>query len=109
MNDFVKFIREKGVIGMAVGLAIGLQATQTVQVIVDGFIAPITAWILGIFLDNPQGLPSMTWTIFSGENPLVIYWGAILASLMALVAVALVIYFLIMQTGLNKLDKEKAE
>lgn len=106
MKDFVDFVREQGVIGLAVGLAIGLAATGTVNRIVEGFIDPIVGWILGLFLDTEGGLSSATWTIASGDNPLVIYWGDILSAVISLLAVAGVIYVLVMKTGLSKLDKK---
>jgi large conductance mechanosensitive channel len=106
MDEFIKFVRKQGVVGLAVGLAIGLQATQTVQAIVDGLVSPIVGWILGIFMDNPAGLESLTWTLSTGDNPLVISWGYMVASIITLLAVIFVVYVLVMKTGLNKLDKE---
>ena len=105
MDEFINFVRKQGVVGLAVGLAIGLQATVTVQAIVDGLISPIVSWILGVFMDNPSGLESLTWTLSTGDNPLVIAWGYILAALITFVAVVFVVYVLVMRTGLNKLDK----
>lgn len=106
MDDFIQFIRKQGVVGLAVGLAIGLAATGAVNTIVAGFIDPIVGWLLGLFLDTEGGLEAASWTLVSGDNPLIIGWGAILSALISLMAVALVIYLVIMKTGLNKLDKE---
>lgn len=106
MDDFIKFVRKQGVVGLAVGLAIGLQATQTVQALVDGLVNPIVGWFLGLFMNDPSSLENLTWAISSGDNPLIISWGNMLASIITFLAVVFVVYILVMKTGLDKLDKE---
>ena len=46
-SEFINFIREQGVVGLATGLAIGGAAGKAVQAIVDGFINPIVGFIVG--------------------------------------------------------------
>ena len=41
VQDFLKFVREQGVVGIAVGIAIGIQAAAFVNTIVEGFINPM--------------------------------------------------------------------
>jgi large-conductance mechanosensitive channel len=108
MKDFVNFVREQGVVGMAVGLAIGLAATDTVARLVEGFINPIVSWLIGAFVNNPDALSELKWEIISGDNPLVIMWGDILAATISLVAVAFVIFFVVKKLKLDKLDKKKS-
>ena len=93
---------------MAVGLAIGTQVAQTVKAIVDGFINPIVGFILG----STDGLNDSKWHIVTSNNggrTLTIGWGEIVASLITLMAVSAVIYYLIIGLKLDKLDKKSEE
>lgn len=105
--DFMDFVREQGVVGLAVGLAIGTAAGATVKEIVDKLIAPLVALITrGI------ELASLKWVIITG-NPatnqpeVAIGYGAILSSLITLLATAFVVYQLVKVFKLDKLDKKK--
>lgn len=103
-NGFMDFVREQGVIGLAVGLAIGAAAGATVKSIVDGFISPIVGFILG-----GTNLSATVWRtgLMRGGVELVIGWGAVLNSIIILLATASVIYFAIHGLKLDKLDKKK--
>lgn len=114
-QGFADFIRKQGVIGLAVGLAIGTQAGTTVKAIVEGFINPIVAFVVG----SDSGLADAKWNIVGvnkgdttylfhvGDRVLVFSWGSIFSSLITLLAVAGVIYFVVMGLRLDKLDKKK--
>ncbi len=114
-QGFADFIRKQGVIGLAVGLAIGTQAGATVKTIVEGFINPIVAFIVG----SDSGLTDAKWNIVgvdkgntnflfeAGDRTLIFSWGSIFSSLITLLAVAAVIYFVVMGLRLDKLDKKK--
>ena len=114
-HGFFDFIREQGVIGLAIGLAIGAQTNTTVKSIVDGLINPIVGFVLGSSAD----LSEQTWNLIGkdtdttnylftlGNRQLVLGWGEILSSIIQLVAVAAVIYFVVKGLGIDKLDKKK--
>lgn len=116
LAGFMDFVRTQGVVGLAVGLAIGTQAGATVKAIVEGFINPIVEFIVG----SQDGLLNAKWNIIGpdsnttnywltlGQRELVVSWGAILSSLITLLAVAAVIYFVVKGLKLDKLDKKKA-
>jgi len=116
-KGFMDFVRTQGVVGLAVGLAIGTQANSTVKSIVEGFINPIVGFIIG----SPKGLAAATWNVIGkdskatdywlslGNRQLVIGWGSILSSLITLLAVAAVIYFVVKGFKLDKLDKKKED
>jgi large conductance mechanosensitive channel len=104
IKDFVNFVREQGIVGLAVGLAIGLQASGAVASIVDNFIDPLVGLVL-----NGTDLSSISTTIIRNGQELVFGWGAILNSIISLVATALVIFFVIDKAGLTKLDKKKQD
>lgn len=116
LKGFMDFVREQGVVGLAVGLAIGTQAGATVRSIVEGFINPIVAFLVG----STQGLQNARWHIVGKDTDAVNYWftidnrelvfswGQVLSSLITLLAVAAVIYFVVKGLNLDKLDKKKA-
>lgn len=106
LRGFVNFIRQQGVVGLAVGLAIGTAAGASVKQIVDGFINPIVGFLIG-----RVELASLSWTLIQpneeGLGGLVISWGAIVSSLITLIATAAVIYWIVIAAKLDKLDKKK--
>ena len=105
VKGFMDFVRTQGVVGLAVGLAIGTQVTATTKSIADGFINPIVGFILG----GNSTLASDKWHFSLGHRSMDIGWGAILSSMITLLAVAAVIYFVVKGLGLDKLDKPKEE
>lgn len=120
--DFMNFVREQGVVGLAVGLAIGAQTNATVKSIVEGLINPIVGFILGsdtaladqkwyLIGQDTEGVgqdaESVDYLLTLGNRQLVFGWGEILSSLIQLVAVAAVIYFVVKGLGFDKLDKKK--
>lgn len=116
IGGFADFIRTQGIVGLAIGLAIGTQANATVKAIVDGFINPLVGFIVG----NQGGLTNATWNVIGadtstvdywltlGDRKLVIGWGTTLSSLITLLAVAAVIYFVVKGFNLDKIDKKKS-
>lgn len=103
---FFNFIREQGVVGLAVGLAIGTAAGASVKVIVDNLISPIVA-----LMTQGVNLNSLKWVIQAASDDkaeVAIGWGAIISSLITLIATALVIYLVIHGAKLDRADKKKA-
>ncbi len=114
LRGFMGFIREQGIIGLAIGLAIGVQVGKTVESIVNGFIDPFVAFILG----SGVNLDASKWNIVGedtiktdywftlGDRYLVIGWGEVVSSLIVLLAVAGVIYYVVHGLKLDKIDKK---
>ena len=101
LKDFMDFVRANGVVGLAVGLAIGTQVGATVKAIVDGLINPIVGFILG----NTKGLEAATWHISAGSRSMDLGWGSILSSLITLLAVSAVIFYVVKGLRLDRMDK----
>jgi large conductance mechanosensitive channel len=101
---FMNFIREQGVVGLAVGLAIGTAAGASVKVIVDNLISPLVALIT-------QGvdLSKLSWDVHVGAETVKFGWGAVVSSLITLVATAFVVYMVIHLAKLDRLDKKKED
>ncbi|HCR55807.1 TPA: large conductance mechanosensitive channel protein MscL [Candidatus Saccharibacteria bacterium] len=102
MSEFVDFVREQGVVGLAVGLAIGTAAGGTVQVLVKNLIDPLVA-----LMTQGVDLSSLTWTVEVGNGKAVFGWGAVLSSVITLLATAFVIYWVVHVAKLDKMDKKK--
>ncbi len=102
-TGFMTFVREQGVVGLAVGLAIGTAAGASVKQIVEGFINPMINLLVG----SQEGLMAAKWTLTIGDRTGEFMWGAVLSSLITLLATALVIYWLVKVAKLDRLDKKK--
>ncbi len=102
VKDFLTFVREQGIVGIAVGIAIGVQAAAFVGTIVSGFINPL----VGVILQGTD-LTSIESTVTVDGEPQVFAWGVIIQAFIAFIATAFVVYFLVKQAKLDKLDKKK--
>lgn len=100
IKEFTQFVREKGVIGLAVGIIVGGAVTQFVNAIIKDLIDPIIGAVIG----GGQGLASYAYTI-PGTTISFIY-GDLISELINFVAILLVIYLLFVKSPLNKLDKK---
>lgn len=100
---FVDFIRQQGVVGLAVGLAIGAAAGASVKAIVEGFVTPLVRLIVG----TESRFESAVWHVKIGTHQADFAWGAVISSLITLLATALVIYAVVHGAKLDRLDKKK--
>lgn len=105
IGGFVNFIREKGVVGLAVGLALGTAATGVVTQIVNAVITPTVSLLIG-----ERGLQGLNFVAKRAADgtPVVTYAvGDLIDALIKFLAVAAVIYFVVMGLKLDRLDKKK--
>jgi large conductance mechanosensitive channel len=100
IKEFVHFVREKGVIGLAVGIIVGGAVTQFVNAIIKDLIDPIIGAVIG----GGQGLASYAYTIPATD--ITFTYGNLISELINFVAILLVIYLLFVKSPLNKLDKK---
>ena len=98
--SFFDFIRERGVIGLAVGIVIGGAVTVLVRSLVDDIINPIVSTFL---VENE--LKAATWQI--GE--ITIGWGNFVSALIDFLIIALAIYIIFRVLRLEKIDKPAAK
>ncbi len=99
---FIDFIRTQGIVGLAIGLAIGTIASGTIRTIVEGFVTPVVQFIVG----THRTLEVQVWHVELWGRTADFQWGASLSSLITLFATILVIYLLIRILHLDKLDKK---
>lgn len=101
----MEFIREQGVVGLAVGLTLGVAVTALVNSIVTNLVNPI----LGMFLPGTENLNAKYICLDSvnGVCTNKLSWGAVVSSLISFITIALVVYFVVHGLRLDKLDKKK--
>ncbi len=100
---FLDFVRTRGIVGLAIGLAIGTIASGTIKTIVEGFINPIVQFVIG----SQDRLSTNVWHVELWGRTADFQWGAALSSVITLVATIFVIYLLVRILQLDKLDKKK--
>jgi large conductance mechanosensitive channel len=99
MKGLLEFIREQGVVGLAVGFILGGAVSKVVASLVSDIINPI----LGIFLGAAAGLETASFKI----GPAEIMYGSFFSVLIDFLVIALVVYYGVKGLGLEKLDKKK--
>lgn len=103
LKGFLDFVREQGVIGLAIGLTVGTQAAILVRDIVASIIDPI----IGLIIGNPEGLQAAQWQVEVAGRGATFALGQLVYSMIVFVAVCLVIYLIVHGLKLDKLDKKK--
>lgn len=99
MKGFIEFIREQGVVGLAVGFILGGAVSKLVSALVTDLINPL----LGVALGAVGGLKTASLTVGS----VVFLYGDLVGVLIDFVVVALVVYFGVKLLRLDKLQKKK--
>ena len=105
-SGFMNFVRQQGVVGLAVGLVIGTQIKLLVDQLIASFINPI----LGLILPGQGDLSQkkFTLTISELEKTAVFEWGQFVYVLISFLAVAAIIYYIIHALKLDRIDKKKS-
>jgi large conductance mechanosensitive channel len=99
MSGFMTFIREQGVVGLAVGFILGGAVSKVVSSLVGDIINPV----LGIALGAAGNLNEAHISIGGAQ----IMWGSFISVIIDFLVVALVVYYGVKQLGLDKLDAQK--
>src|SRR3989339_2046193 len=99
MKGFIDFIRERGVVGVAVAFIVGGAITKLVASLVTDIVNPI----LGVLLSKTRSLETMY--LKFGQNK--ILWGHFVSSCIDFLILALVVYVVVIALGLEKIDKKK--
>lgn len=97
VKGFVDFVREQGVVGLAVGFILGGAVSKVVTALVTDIVNPL----LGLVLGATEGLKTASLHIGSAE----ILYGDLISVVIDFIVVALVVYFGVKLIGVDKLDK----
>ena len=98
ISGFFDFIREQGVVGLAVGFILG----GSIRSVVDSIVVDIINPLLGLILGKVD-LSQAVLKVGSAQ----IAWGNFVTTLINFTIVAGVVYFGVKGLGLEKLDKKK--
>lgn len=99
MRGFLDFIREQGVIGLAVGFVLGGAVSKFVTAMVVDLVNPI----LGLALGTVGDLKALSLNLGSAKFMI----GDFLSNLIDLVVIALVVYIFVTKLRLDRLDKKR--
>ncbi|HAI62910.1 MAG: Large-conductance mechanosensitive channel-like protein [candidate division WWE3 bacterium GW2011_GWF2_41_45] len=100
MKGFLDFIREQGVVGLAVGFILGGAVSKLVASLVGDIISPL----LASGLKNIENLQGAYLQVGTAK----IMWGSFVNVFIDFVVIALVVYFGVKLLKLDRLDKKKA-
>ena len=98
IKAFVSFIREQGVVGLAIGFILGGAVSKLVTSLVENIINPLVGLALGKVNLADKALTLGTATL---------KYGAFLSTMIDFIIVAAVVYFGFKAIGIEKLDKPK--
>lgn len=102
MKDFISFIREKGVLGLAIGIIVGGSVSKFVNAIVTDLINPL----LGAVTGSHNDLSLLAYTV--PFTKIIFKWGDLLSNLIEFLSILLVVYIIFVKTPLiHAIDKPK--
>lgn len=99
MKGFVEFVREQGVMGLAVGFILGGAVAKVVSSLVNDLINPLLGLILGAAGDLSEA--------YLRIGSVDLMWGKFVATTIDFLVIALVVYYGVKLLKLDKLDKKK--
>jgi len=106
VGGFVTFIREQGVVGLAVGLVLGTAVSAAVRSFIDNIVMPPLGYILGS-AEGLKGVKLYIGRTGAEHKPTYLMTGQFLNDLINFLIIALVIYLVVHVLGFDKLDKKK--
>lgn len=95
MNQFIQFIREQGVVGLAIGFILGGSINKLVSSLVTDIIQPF----IGLIIGSTDGLKAWQFGPFM--------LGSFLVASIDFLVMAAVVYFVFKGLRLDRLDKKK--
>ena len=98
-SSFVDFIRERGVVGLMVGIILGSSVTAAANSFVDDVVDPLLALLLG----SQNRLDELTIHLSTAE----IRIGQFITALIDVLLLVLFVFFVFKFLKLDKLDKKK--
>lgn len=98
MKGFMDFVREQGVVGLAVGFVLGGAVSRMVTALVNDLVNPLIGILIG-GLNLKEN--------YIGVGSAKIMWGDFISVLIDFLVLAFVVYFGVKWLKLDKLDKKK--
>jgi large conductance mechanosensitive channel len=95
VNAFVTFVREQGVVGLAIGFILGGSVGKVVASLVTDIIQPI----IGLIFGSTEGLTALHFGPVMAGN--------FIAALIDFLIIAAIVFFAFKGLGLDKIDGKK--
>lgn len=99
MKGFIDFVREQGVVGLAVGFLLGGAVSKVVAALITDVVNPL----LSVALGAAGGIKEASFAIGTVQ----IFYGDFVSVIIDFIVVALVAYFGVKLLKLDKIDKKK--
>jgi large conductance mechanosensitive channel len=103
---FITFVREQGVVGLAVGLVLGVAAKSVVDSIVNNIFNPL----IGLIGAGNNGALDTRYICLKHAGKACINklgYGQLISDIISFLIVAFVVYFVVKSFKLDRLDKKK--
>ncbi len=100
MKEFIAFVREKGVLGLSVGIIVGGAVTNLVTSIVNNLINPL----VGVITGAAGNLSTLSYTL--PLTQITFKYGALISSFIDFISILAVVYFVFVRSPINKIDKK---
>ncbi len=106
LQGFTNFIREQGVVGLAVGFILGFASKNLIDSLVSNVINPL----VGVFYGGGGQLEDKFWCLKQVGNNCTnkLGYGSFLNQLISFLILIAVVYFIVKKLKLEKLDKPKS-
>ncbi len=101
MQGFIDFVREQGVVGLAVGLTLGIASKS----VVDSLVANILNPVIGM-LSGGESLASR-YVCLGDTCANKLGYGQVISDLLSFILIVAVVYFAVKGLKLDRLDKKK--
>lgn len=105
MQGFVDFIREQGVVGLAIGLILGFASKSVVDSLVNNIFNPIVGLLTGgISLEHKTTCIKHD---AAGQCATTLHYGQFLSDFISFLVVLALVYLVFISLKLERLDKKK--
>lgn len=94
---FINFVREQGVMGLAIGFILG----GSVQRVVSSFVTDIINPLVGALLKAHGNFDDLKWTVNGSD----ILWGHFVTTLLDFLIISSIVYFVFRGLRLDRIDK----
>ncbi len=104
LQGFVDFVREQGVVGLAVGLVLGVAAKSVVDSLVTNIFNPLIGLFTGgVDLSDKSVCLRSAAKVCTSD----LRYGQLISDMIGFMTVAAVVYFVVRSLKLDKIDKKK--
>jgi large-conductance mechanosensitive channel len=110
MKDFIAFVKEQGIIGLAIGLVLGTAVKGVVDQLVQSFVDPL----IGLIVGDRGGLDDAKYTLVVGSRSADFAWGKFVSVSIQFLAIAALVYLAVRflrvnQDAVKEMSKESAK